>query len=96
MTRACHSPVRMATGDAFTDAEIDDIAPAQLEGGAARHHALVVTKIATHRITHRLVTRHDLVRVNRHTTRNANALKLTRLTRQEQHAHEPVSAVSLV
>uniref|UniRef100_UPI00289E45D9 hypothetical protein n=1 Tax=Brevundimonas sp. TaxID=1871086 RepID=UPI00289E45D9 len=25
MTRACHSPVRMATGDAFTDAEIDDI-----------------------------------------------------------------------
>lgn len=25
MTRACHSPVRMATGDAFTDEEIDDI-----------------------------------------------------------------------
>ncbi len=25
MTRACHSPVRMATGDAFSDEEIDDI-----------------------------------------------------------------------
>ena len=25
MTRACHSPVRLATGDAFTDEEIDDI-----------------------------------------------------------------------
>lgn len=25
MTRACHSPVRAATGDAFTDEEIDDI-----------------------------------------------------------------------
>jgi hypothetical protein len=25
MTRACHTPVRMATGDAFTDEEIDDI-----------------------------------------------------------------------
>ncbi|MFN3354211.1 MAG: hypothetical protein ACK4Z5_11435, partial [Brevundimonas sp.] len=25
MTRACHTPVRMATGDAFSDEEIDDI-----------------------------------------------------------------------
>lgn len=25
MTRACHQPVRMATGDAFSDAEIDDM-----------------------------------------------------------------------
>lgn len=25
MTRACHTPVRLATGDAFSDAEIDDI-----------------------------------------------------------------------
>jgi hypothetical protein len=25
MTRACHAPIRAATGDAFTDAEIDDI-----------------------------------------------------------------------
>lgn len=39
MTRACHSPVRMATGNAFTDEEIDDILDRLLRKAQRRQQA---------------------------------------------------------